>query len=130
MKIKLVYLTGIVLVAGAMAFAQSSQSGTTTQSSSDTTTHQNNSHTDANGDLPAAKEDESQSGKSSTADSSSERPGAMGTPETPNTGASPKGETPATGMQTGQRGSSEDNDSRPATKSTPDDTTDHSIPEK
>jgi uncharacterized membrane protein YdfJ with MMPL/SSD domain len=128
MKHTLAYLAGIVLIAGAMALAQSTGSNTQdTQSGSAASTQQNTGHTDANGDLPAVKEGESQSGKSSTADSSEDRPGAMGAPETPNTGTAPKGETPATGAQTEQKGTSDDNNTRPGS-APPDNSTDSSTP--
>ena len=120
MTSKVIYLSAVALMAGGMALAQSSsqssqpmdsQSGSSTASAPQT-----GEHSDAQGDIPAAKGNETQSGKASQADPSGERPGSRGTPQTPDAGRSPKGETPATGVQTEQKGQSEDNNARPGTE--------------
>jgi hypothetical protein len=123
MKNQIVYLASIALMASGMAVAQSGSQGTGTMDSqtgsSTASAPQTGSHTDSKGDLPAAKEGEPQSGKASQADPDSERPGSMGAPQTPNAGQTPKGETPATGSQTEQRGQSADTNARPGTEPTP-----------
>ncbi len=120
---KFLCVASIALMASGMALAQSSTSTSTSTTSStmDSQTGSSTSaapqsgvHTDAQGDLPAVKEGEKQSGTSTQSDQP-ERPGAMGTPSTPNAGTSPKGETPATGVQTDQKGNADDNSMRPGT---------------
>ena len=108
---RLVFLVTVALMASAMALAQtnSGQSG-----SAATATPQSGGHTDAQGDLPGVKEGESQSGKGSAANPGEDRPGAMGTPSTPDQGMSPKGENPGTGSAAPQRGTTDDNGSLPA----------------
>ena len=119
MKKNLVYLAAVALMTSGMAIAQSSSQGTGTMDSqtgsSTSSAPQTGSHTDTQGDVPAAKEGEPQSGKDSQANPNEERPGAMGTPETPNAGSTPKGETPATGAQTERKGTTDDNNTRPGT---------------
>ncbi|HVJ06559.1 MAG TPA: hypothetical protein VM578_12870 [Candidatus Saccharimonadales bacterium] len=130
MKInKLMYVATVALMASGMALAQSSTSTSTSTTSSTmdsqagsstATAPQTGGHTDTQSDLPAVKEGEKQSGASTQSDSQAERPGAMGTPSTPNEGMTPKGETPATGVQTEQKGKSDKDDMRPgATPSEP-----------
>jgi hypothetical protein len=117
MKIRIVFVPMIALMAGAMAFAQSSNNQSTTDSQSGNSTAQTGGHTDASNDLPATKEGGASS-KNSQA-TPDQRPGVMGTPQTPNTGNAPKQDTPATGTGT-QSGSSDDSDTRPATTPSPD----------
>lgn len=111
MKNRIVYATMVTLVACGMAWSQSSSSQGTTDSQ--TPAAQQKSHTDAQGDLPAVKEGESQSGRGRTGDAADQRPGAIGSPTTPDAGVTPKGETPATGSQTEQKGSATQNEARP-----------------
>jgi hypothetical protein len=121
MKSKFVYVATVALMASGMAFAQSNSQGTNSQGTMDSQSGSSTSaapqagHTDAQGDLPAVKEGETQSGKASKANPKEERPGSMGAPETPNQGRSPKGETPATGIQNGQWGTTDNNRTRPGT---------------
>jgi hypothetical protein len=109
---KLVFLATVVLMASAMALAQTNSG----QSSNGpgVTAPQSGGHTDAQGDLPGVKEGESQSGKGTAANPSEDRPGAMGTPSTPDQGMSPKDERPGTGKQDTERGTTDDNGSLPA----------------
>jgi hypothetical protein len=117
MRNKFVYLATVALMASGMVYAQSSGSQGAMDSQTGSSTASAPSHTDARGDLPASKEGEAQSGKSTQPTTDGERPGAMGAPATPNAGTSPKGETPATGMQTEQKGTANDSDARPGTDS-------------
>jgi hypothetical protein len=117
MKNKFVYLATVALMASGMVYAQSNSNQGTMDSQTGSSTASAPAHTDAHGDLPASKEAEPQSGKSTQSDSDSMRPGAMGSASTPNTGTSPKGETPATGAQTEQKGMANDSDARPGTDS-------------
>jgi hypothetical protein len=117
MKSKLVYLATIALMASGMAMAQSTaapQSGSSTPAKTSM-----GAHTDASGDLPGAKEDESQSGTSTQSNSSDMRPGATGTPSTPDQGTSPKGTNPATGVGEQQKGTADTNEALPATDPAP-----------
>src|SRR6266568_8682709 len=121
---KLMYVATVALMASGMALAQSgtNTSNSTTSSTMDSqtgsstaTAPQTGGHTDTQGDLPAVKEGEKQSGTSTQSESQAERPGVMGTPSTPNEGVTPKGETPATGVQTEQKGKSDKSNMRPGT---------------
>ena len=108
---KLVYLATIVLVAGGIAVAQdsaSSQSGNTT-----TTPTRMSGHTDAKGDLPAAKGNESQSGRGSTVNPSEVRPGAKGAGEAMDQGPATKGMNPGTGAGDNLKGTTDTSDTRP-----------------
>jgi hypothetical protein len=123
MKSRIVYAGLVALLACGMAWSQSSSSQGTTDSQ--TPAAQSGSRTDGQGDLPAVKEGESQSGKSGNGDAADQRPGSMGTPTTPDAGTTPKGETPATGTQTEQKGSAKENGVRPGVDTT---NTDSSTP--
>ena|ERR1700681_299142 len=118
MKSNCVYLAAVALMASGMVFAQSSQGTMDSQSGSSTESQTKSGHTDANGDLPASKEAETQSGKTSQANPESAVPGSIGTAQTPDQGPAPKGERPASGVHTDQKGSSDDNGSLPGVDST------------
>jgi hypothetical protein len=108
---KLVYLATIALVAGGIAVAQdntSSQSGNTA-----TTPTRMSGHTDAQGDLPAAKGNMSQSGKDATVNPSEVRPGAKGAGETTDMGPATKGMNPGTGTGDNLKGTTDTNGMRP-----------------
>ena len=108
---KLVYLATIVLVAGGIAIAQdsaSSQSGNAT-----TTPTRMSGHTDAQGDLPGAKGNESQSGRDSTVNPSQVRPGAKGNGETTDQGPATKGMNPGTGVGDNLKGTTDTNGGLP-----------------
>src|SRR6202158_2076071 len=118
MKSNCVYLVAVGLMASGMVFAQSSQGAMDSQSGCSTESQTKSGHTDANGDLPASKEAETQSGKPSQANPESAVPGSIGTAQTPDQGLTPEGERPATGMHTDQKGSSDANGSRPGVEPT------------
>jgi hypothetical protein len=108
---KLVYLATIALVAGGIAVAQdntSSQSGNTA-----TAPTRMSGHTDAQGDLPAAKGNESQSGKGSTVNPAEIRPGSKGAGETTDMGPATKSMNPGTGTGDKLRGTADTNASLP-----------------
>jgi hypothetical protein len=118
MRIKIACAVAIALMASGTIFAQSGiQTSTDPKNQqSATSAPQASGHTDAKGDLPGAKENEGQSGGTAQAPRKEDRPGAMGSPSTPDEGRTPKGETPATGgITTGQEGSSQNDDALPAT---------------
>jgi hypothetical protein len=111
MKSRISYTAMVAVMACGMTWAQSGQSSTQTGSGA---AAQSNSKADQQ-DLPAAREGDKETGKPNNTNPDSTRPGAMGAPETPNSGTAPRGETPATGPQTGEKGSATDNGSLPAT---------------
>jgi hypothetical protein len=118
MNIKIACVVAVALMGSGPIFAQSGSQSSTDQKNEQPATSgpQASGHTDANGDLPGAKENERQSGRTSQAPRKEDRPGAMGSPNTPDEGTTPKGETPATGGRAvGQEGSSQKDDALPAT---------------
>ena len=112
MKSRIGYAAIVALMMCGMAWSQTDQSSSQGTTDTQAPTATQKSHTDAQGDLPAVKEDEGQSGKGA-ASTTGERPGAMGEPSTPDAGATPKGETPATGSQTEEKGSATGSTDRP-----------------
>jgi hypothetical protein len=112
MKSRIGYAAIVALMMCGMAWSQTDQNSSQGTAGTQTPTARQKSHTDAQGDLPAVKEDEGQSGKGAR-DTGGARPGVMGTPTTPDAGTTPKGETPATGSQTEQKGSATGSDDRP-----------------
>jgi hypothetical protein len=117
MKNKFVYLATIALMASGMTMAQS---GAASQSGSSTATPtQVGGQTEAKGDLPGAKEGARQSGEASTANPGEVRPGVKGTAVTPDQGRSPAGTTPATGMDNGQKGTTDTNGTLPGAEPAP-----------
>jgi hypothetical protein len=112
MKSRIGYAAIVALMMCGMAWSQTDQSSGQGKMDTQTPTATQKSHTDAQGDLPAVKENEGQSGKGTT-DTTGERPGAMGTPTTPDAGPTPKGETPGTGSQTEEKGSATGSTDRP-----------------
>jgi hypothetical protein len=99
MRIKFVYVATVALLASGMVLAQSS--GQNSQGTMDSPSGSSTAAAPQTGTDAQAKEGETQSGKPSQANPEEGRPGAMGTPTTPNQAESPKGETPATGEQKG-----------------------------
>ncbi len=95
MKNKFVYIASVALMASGMVFAQ------------------------AQGYSLASKESEMQIGSAAPTNLNNMLPAVSGVRQTPNAGTSPKGETPGTGVQNGQRGSaSPDSSSLPGTGTT------------
>jgi hypothetical protein len=117
MKSRIGYAAIVALMMCGMAWSQTDQSSSQGTTDTQTPTAKQKSHTDAQGDLPAAKEDEGQSGKA-TKDTTGERPGAMGESATPDAGPTPKGETPGTGSQTEEKGSATGSTDRPGVNPT------------
>jgi hypothetical protein len=114
MKNKLVYLATIALMAGGMAMAQSTP---TPQNATPSRTNMGGNG-NAGDNLPGAKEDETR-GTTVPADRGDVRPGAGGMGQAADQGRSPKGTNPATGTADGQKGTTDTNNSLPATESIP-----------
>jgi hypothetical protein len=111
MNSKLAYIATIALMTSGMAIAQS---GTGSLSGGSTATStQMGGHTEAKGYLPGTKFGESQRGRILMAKLEGIRPGSVGTAVTPDQGRSPEDFRPATGVNTGQTGTTDTNGSRP-----------------
>lgn len=117
MKNRLLCIGAIAFLAGAMAVAQNnSQDNTDTQQGSTATTPEGTAQTKS--DIPGGKEGQTEKGSDKQGNPDEARPGSMGAPSTPNTGTAPQGETPATGSQTEQKGTTDENDTRPGSSPT------------